>query len=180
MVIPVIHMVNLRSFDLNLLPVFEAIYAEGNLTRAADKLGMSQPAMSNALNRLRNAVGDPLFTRTPRGMAPTLRAKQMAEHLRQALDLVETSLHESHAFDYASSTRTFAIAVEDYGEAVITPRFMDWLTNVAPAIRMRICPEHSRTARRQLSDGTIDLAVDYFPLKEDGFTNVKLMTDDLV
>lgn len=173
-------MMNLRSFDLNLLPVFEAIYGEGNLTRAADKLGMSQPAMSNALNRLRKAVGDPLFTRTPRGMAPTMRAKQMAEHIRHALDLVETTLHEPHAFDFASSTRTFSIAVEDYGEAVITPRFMDWLTDVAPSIRTRIRPEHSSTARKMLSDGSVDLAVDYFPLKEEGFTNVRLMTDDLV
>lgn len=171
---------NLRSFDLNLLPVLEAIYTEGNLTRAANKLGMSQPAMSNALRRLRKSMDDPLFTRTPRGMIPTNRARRMAEQVRQALDLVQNSLHESSEFDFASSTRTFAIAVEDYGEAVITPRFMDWLTNTAPSIRTRIWPEHSRALRQELSDGTVDLAIDYFRVNDDGFTNVHLMTDELV
>lgn len=171
---------NLRSVDLNLLPVFEAIYSEGNLTRAAGKLGMSQPAMSNALRRLRKAMDDPLFTRTPRGMIPTKRAKRMAEQVRQALDLVQNSLQESSAFDFASSDRTFSIAVEDYGEAVITPRFMDWLTNTAPTIRTRIWPEHSRALRQELRDGTVDLAIDYFHLKDEGFTNVHLMTDELV
>ncbi len=79
---------NLRSIDLNLLLVFEVIYSEGNLTRAADKLAMSQPAVSNALARLRTTLDDQLFLRTPRGMTPTLRAKQMIQEVRQALDLI--------------------------------------------------------------------------------------------
>ncbi|MEX0732681.1 MAG: LysR substrate-binding domain-containing protein [Aquisalimonadaceae bacterium] len=172
---------NLRSFDLNLLPVFDAILSEGNLTRAAEKLSMSQPAMSNALARLRDAVGDPLFTRTARGMLPTPRARQMAEQVRHSLDLVQNCLRDTRDFDFPSSRRTFSIAVEDYGEVVITPRFMDWLTNVAPHVRARIWPEHNTMAlREELKKGTVDLAVDYYRLKMDGFSNTRLMTDELV
>ena len=131
----------LRSIDLNLLAVFDAIAAEGNLSRAARKLGMSQPAMSNALARLREVVDDPLFVRTGRGMEPTPRARLIAEPIRQALDLIQNSLRLDNAFDYASSRRTFTVAVEDYGEAVIMPRFMEWLSRVAPGVRVRIRPE---------------------------------------
>lgn len=174
-------MVNLRSLDLNLLPVFDAIYCEGNLTRAARKLHMSQPAMSNALSRLRNAMNDPLFTRTHRGMVPTTRAKRMAEQVRQALDLIQSSLRDDSEFDFTLSTRTFVIAVEDYGEAVIMPRFIDWLTKAAPNIRTKIWPEHSRhVLMKELSDGRVDLAIDYFRVRDKKFSNIQLMTDELV
>lgn len=176
----IIQHMNLRSFNLNLLPVFDAIYSERNLTRAADKLGMSQPAMSNALSRLRASMNDPLFTRTPSGMVPTPRARRMADQIRHSLDLIQSTLQEPNEFDFASSERTFSIAIEDYGEAVITPRFMDWLTEVAPHIRTKIWPEHSRALRTKLSEGTVDLAIDYFRLVDEGFTSVHLMTDELV
>ena len=178
---PIISDMNLRSFDLNLLPVFEAILSEGNLTRAAEKLAMSQPAMSNALARLRTAVGDPLFTRTARGMVPTPRAKLMAGQVRHSLDLIQSCLRQTSDFDFQSSTRTFSIAVEDYGEAVITPRFMDWLTHVAPSVRAKIWPEHNTSVlQEELRNGAVDMAVDYFRLKHEGFTNARLMTDELV
>lgn len=176
----IIHYMNLRAFNLNLLPVFDAIYSERNLTRAADKLGMSQPAMSNALSRLRASMNDPLFTRTPSGMVPTHRARRMADQIRHSLDLIQSTLQETNEFNFASSERTFSIAIEDYGEAVITPRFMDWLTEVAPRIRTKIWPEHSRALRTKLSEGTVDLAIDYFHLVDEGFTSVHLMTDELV
>lgn len=171
---------NLRSFDLNLLPVLEAILSEGNLTRAAEKLSMSQPAMSNALSRLRLALNDPLFRRTSRGMIPTPRARSMAEPVRHALDLIQSSLRKDTAFDYSSSNRTFTIAVEDYGEVVITPRFMDWLMETAPGVRAVIRPEHSAALREDLKSGNVDLAIDYFRLREDEFSNVHLMDDELV
>ncbi len=171
---------NLRSFDLNLLPVFEAILSEGNLTRAAAKLGMSQPAMSNALARLRTTLEDPLFVRTPRGMVPTGRARLMREPLHHALDLVQSMLQENASFSYRSSTRTFSIAVEDYGEAVIMPRFMDWLMDIAPGVRARIRPERSAVLREELQNGTVDLAIDYFRLRDEDFNNVKLIDDELV
>lgn len=171
---------NLRSIDLNLIPVFDAIFTEGNLTRAAERLSMSQPAMSNALARLRATVGDPLFIRSARGMIPTPRAKQMAGQIRQSLNLIQNTLQQNTDFDFTSSSRTFSIAVEDYGEAVITPPLMDWLARAAPGVQTRIWPGRSRAVREELRNGMIDLAVDYFRLEGQGFTSTHLMTDELV
>ncbi|WP_099867570.1 LysR family transcriptional regulator [Pararhizobium haloflavum] len=172
---------NLRTIDLNLLLVFEAIYTEGNLTRAADRLAMSQPAVSNALARLRGALDDALFLRTARGMSPTPRARQMIQEVRQALDLITSALRNTAAqFDYTQSDRIFSIAAEDYGEAVITPRFMDWLTGVAPHIKAQVLPKQSLALQEDLKDGRIDLAIDYFRVRGEGFTNQHLMTDELV
>lgn len=172
---------NLRNIDLNLLHVFEAIYSEGNLTRAAERLGMSQPAVSNALARLRDTLGDALFERNARGMIPTPRAKQMIREIRPALDLITSALRNPGGqFDYASSDRIFSIAAEDYGEAVITPRFMDWLTGVAPNTRAHILPKQSVALQEDLREGAIDLVIDYFRIHADGFVNQRLMTDELV
>lgn len=172
---------NLRTIDLNLLLVFEVIYSEGNLTRAADKLAMSQPAVSNALARLRSALDDQLFLRTPRGMTPTLRARQMIQEVRQALDLITSALRDRpEQFDYAQSDRVFTIAAEDYGEAVITPRFMDWLTGVAPNTKAHVRLKQSLALQDELRDGRIDLVIDYFRIRDNSFTNQHLMTDELV
>ena len=170
----------LRSIDLNLLAVFDAIAAEGNLTRAAKKLGMSQPAMSNALARLREALDDPLFVRTGRGMESTPRARLMAEPIRQALDLMQNSLRLDSAFDYASSKRTFTVAVEDYGEAVIMPRFMEWLNRVAPGVRVRIRPEPGNALLAEMKRGAIDMAMEYYRPRDDEFRAQPLMEDTLV
>ena len=123
---------SVRNIDLNLLTIFDAILTEGSLTRASKKLFMSQPAMSNALSRLRTALGDPIFIRTVQGMVPTPRAKRLAGPVRQALDLIQNGLREQGSFEHETSTRKFVIAMGDYGEAVIMPRFMDWITHTAP------------------------------------------------
>ncbi|RPH65221.1 MAG: LysR family transcriptional regulator [Burkholderiales bacterium] len=167
---------NLRSIDLNLLTIFDAILAEGNQSRAANKLGMSQPAMSNALARLRATLDDPLFVRTAQGMTPTSRARALAAPIRQALDLVQAGLERTKRgdkFDYSSSTRSVVIAVEDYGDSVIMPRFMDWLMQTAPGVRVRIRRDPAGAAlSKKLSDGSVDLAIQYFRLR-DGELHVK-------
>ncbi len=171
---------NLRSIDLNLLTVFDSIMTEGNLTRAADKLGMSQPAMSNALARLRAAVDDPLFVRTAQGMTPTPRARLLAGPVRQALDLIQAGLRtrrRGEVFDPGSSARSYVISVEDYGETVIMPRFMDWLMQVAPGVRIRIRPEPGLTLSRKLGDGTIALATRY-AAPQDAELNVRHLLDE--
>ena len=121
---------DLRKIDLNLLLLFSHIYRERSISRAAIKLNLSQSAVSNSLAKLRECLQDPLFTRTSRGMTPTLRAKQLSEPINQALDLIQNSLKKEEDFDYSISDRTFIIAVEDYGEAVILPRFMSVSTYV--------------------------------------------------
>lgn len=157
---------NLRSIDLNLLTVFDAIMTEGNQTRAANRLGMSQPAMSNALARLRATLDDPLFVRTAQGMVPTPRSRALAEPIRQALDLVQAGLERSQqdsAFDYRSATRSIVIVVDDYGDTVLIPRLMNWLMQTAPGIRVRIRRDPLGVGlARKLEDGSVDLAIQYF------------------
>lgn len=172
---------NLRSIDLNLLTVFDAIMAEGNQSRAANRLGMSQPAMSNALARLRAALGDPLFVRTAQGMTPTPRGRALAEPIRQALDLVQTGLERSRRdddFDYRSSTRPAVVVVDDYGDTVIMPRFMNWLTQTAPGVRVRIRRDPLGAAlSKKLSDGSVDLAIRYFR-QRDGELQAKMLIEE--
>lgn len=171
---------NLRSLDLNLLLVFDAIYVERSISKAAHKLNLSQPAVSNALARLRDRLNDPLFERNSQGMSPTPRAKVLKEPIHQALDLLERSLRSDDRFDYASSVREFVIAVEDYGETVILPRLVDWLANAAPGVRIVIRPEPSALLKEAMRDGSVDLALDYFVLPDSGFNNKCVLTETLV
>lgn len=171
---------NLRNIDLNLLTVFDAVLSERNLTRASTKLNMTQPAISNALARLRVALNDPLFIRTAQGMMPTSRAKQMADPIRQALDLIQNGLREQEAFEFKTTKRKFVIAISDYGEAVIMPRFVDWLAKIAPQVEVQIRPELGRYIKEELRDGSIDLATDYFRISGDEFRNVHVMDEHLV
>ncbi|MGV0878238.1 LysR family transcriptional regulator [Martelella sp. FLE1502] len=170
----------LRSMDLNLLLVFDAVYSERSISRAAVRLNLSQPAVSNALARLRHAVGDPLFKREGSGMIPTARAKMLRDPIRQALELLERGFRSDEEFDHQHSTREFVIAVEDYGETVLIPRFIDWLADVAPGIHIEIRPELSSSLTRELREGTVDLALDYFALRGEGFESKCVLTEDLI
>ncbi|MGH2375954.1 MAG: LysR family transcriptional regulator [Polaromonas sp.] len=171
---------NLRSLDLNLLLIFDAVYSERSISKAAHKLNLSQPTVSNALARLRERLEDPLFERSSQGMAPTQRAKTLAAPIRQALDVLERGLRGDDAFDFSHSDREFVIAVEDYGEVVILPRFIDWLVEVAPNIRIRIRPEPSEQLKGELRDGAVDLALDYFALKEAPYRSECVLTETLL
>lgn len=171
---------NLRSLDLNLLLVFDAVYAERSISRAAEKLHLSQPTVSNALTRLRNRLNDPLFERSAQGMVPTTRAKSLAEPIRQALDLLEGGLRGGDEFEFRRSEREFVVAVEDYGEAVVFPRFCDWLSEMAPSIRLTIRPEPGTLLKTELRDGRVDLAFDYFALQEPAYENRSVLTEDLL
>lgn len=172
--------VNLRTLDLNLLLIFDAIYGERSISKAARKLHLSQPTVSNALGRLRERLQDPLFERTAGGMLPTARAKTLAEPIRQALTTLERGLRGDGEFDFARTDREFVIAVEDYGESVILPGFIQWLAEVAPGLRIRIRAEVSAAVKSELRDGTIDLALDYFPLQEARFSNQCVLTETLM
>jgi DNA-binding transcriptional LysR family regulator len=130
---------NLRSLDLNLLLVFDAVMAERNVTRAADRIGLSQPALSNALTRLRHHLKDDLFVRSPDGMKPTARALELAAPIHDALASLEQALDPA-LFDPANSTRTFRIATNDYVASVLMPSVMAKLAQVAPGVDVRLVP----------------------------------------
>lgn len=175
---------NLRAFDINLLTVFDAIAAEGNQSRAAQRLGMSQPAMSNALARLRAALNDPLFIRTPQGMTPTACARELLAPVRQALDLIQAGVERAkrgEKFDYAASRRTVVMVVEDYGDTVILPRLMDWLTQTAPGMRVRLRHEVAGAGlSNKLNDGSVDLAIQYARPKDGELRTRHLLDDEFV
>lgn len=171
---------NLRSLDLNLLLVFDAIYNERSISKAARKLNLSQPTVSNALARLREHLNDPLFERNVQGMLPTTRAKVIAKPIRQALDMLDRGLRGEETFNFSQSTREFVIAVEDYGETIILPRLLEWLSKVAPNVRIKIRPEPSGQLKAALRDGEVDLALDYFALRDPDYHSECVMTETLL
>src|SRR5690554_6803098 len=129
---------NLRSVDLNLLVVFDAIFRAGNISVAAQQIGMSQPAASNALTRFRSLVGDPLFVRNPTGVTPTQKARELAEPIRQALTLLESTLEPRLGYDYTKDNAPLLIAMEELSELILVPRLVSRLRQIAPGIRVGV------------------------------------------
>src|SRR3984957_20162582 len=128
---------NWGAIDLNLLVVFDAVMQERSVTRAGGRIGLSQPAMSHALNRLRYMLKDELFVRTPKGMIPTPRAEMLAPPLRNALSEMQLAL-EPATFDPASSDRRFTIAVNNYSAIVLGPPFIAAVSAVAPGVTLSL------------------------------------------
>ena len=111
----------LSDVDLNLFVVFDAIYTEGNLTRAGEIIGITQPAVSNSLSRLRSLFDDPLFVRTAEGMVPTPVSQNIIGSVRQALGLIRSSVQESETFDPKISDKRFRVSMTDLNQAIILP-----------------------------------------------------------
>jgi DNA-binding transcriptional LysR family regulator len=158
-----IAMANPKDLDLNLLRVFEAILRLRGVTAAGEELGLTQAGVSNALARLRNLLGDPLFVRTTRGMDPTRYAASIAEGVRQALGLIEATLAGGAAFDPATTERVFRLHMSDIGEMVFLPQLLERLQRTAPGVHIetRSTPEHEIEAA--LAAGELDLAVGFLP-----------------
>jgi len=171
---------NLRSIDLNLLTIFDAIMAERNMTRAAARLGLTQPAMSNALGRLRKLVDDPLFVRTARGMTPTPRAQALAPRLHQALEAIRMSLSEEERFDPARAARTFTLAIGDYCEVLFLPRLVQKLRAQKAPVQFSMVPQAGATLAQELRDGRVDLVWDSVPVDRPGFNSEPILTDEVV
>jgi DNA-binding transcriptional LysR family regulator len=153
---------NFRTLDLNLLRVFDEVMAERSLTRAARNLSLTQPAVSNALRRLRDTLGDELVQRSGQGMAPTPRALAIWPAVREALQ----QLHESlipNLFVPAEATSTFILAMADATAAELIPGLTDTLETDAPGVSLRVVPLATRDPRKLLDDESCDLAVGYFP-----------------
>jgi DNA-binding transcriptional LysR family regulator len=154
-----IQAVNLSGMDLNLLVAFDALLAESNVTRAAKRIGLSQPAMSNALARLRDVLGDPLFVRSPRGMLATPRARQLAAPVREALASLERALTTT-GFDPRSASRTFTIATPDSTELVLGAGLLERVSTEAPGVRLQLVPPaRGGDPRELLESDRADLAI---------------------
>lgn len=153
----------MKGPDLNLLPIAFALYDELNVSRAARALGMSQPAVSQALRRLRETFGDPLFVRVPSGIAPTPRAHALIRRARPLVDRLQESLRREDVFDPATTTSTFTVALSDVGELAFLPRVLGALRGGAPHCAIRSVSVPPAQLAHDLERGEIDLAIGYFP-----------------
>ncbi len=159
---------DIRKLDLNLLVVLEAIHAEGNLTRAARRLHLSQPALSHALSRLREALDDPLFLRQGNRMVPTARTQRLMGPLHEALGLITESIQEGARFDAARSRQEFRLGLRDVFEATALPRLLTELAGEAPGVRLASVRAERRELETDLADGRLDVALDVMlPLAAD-------------
>jgi DNA-binding transcriptional LysR family regulator len=149
---------NWGAFDLNLLIVFDAVMQERSVTRAGSRIGLSQPAMSHALSRLRYMLKDELFVRTPEGMVPTPRAEMLAQPLRNALSEMQLAL-EPAVFDPAASDRRFTVAVNNYAAIVLAAPLVGVVSAAAPGVRIDLHPSGTLDIAERLDRGDFDLAL---------------------
>ena len=151
------------SFDLNLLRVFDALQRHGHLGKAAQELNLSQPAVSYALKRLREDLGDALFVKTRSGMQPTPRAMQLAPVVHSVLDDIQKRVLSTPTFEPESAQRTFAVAMSDVGEMVALPKLLKRLTSLAPGANLRTVSLSPGELMPALQRSEVDLAIGYFP-----------------
>jgi DNA-binding transcriptional LysR family regulator len=170
---------NLATFDLNLLLVFEAILRERSVTRAAEHLSLSQPAMSHALNRLRWLLKDQLFVRTPAGMMPTPRAKQLALPVRKALDELQLAL-QPETFDPSTAERWFTIAINNYAAVVLTGPIVAECKALAPHLRLSLRPSGTLDLPELLDRGELDLVISAIDAPAERFASQVLVEDRYV
>jgi len=150
------------ALDLNLLRVFDAVMATQNITRAASALAMTQPAVSNALRRLREALGDELLVRAGYGVMPTPKALALWPVIRDALATLQATITPD-AFDPATSKQSFVLAMADATAAVLMPSLIRQMESSAPHVNIRVLPLTTRDPRALLDGGEVDLAVGHFP-----------------
>ena len=174
-------MVNLRSVDLNLLPVFEAVYQEQNLTSAADRLAMSQPAVSNAVARLRDVFKDELFVRHGRGVHRTPTADDVYAKLHGALSTVRDSVSGTRGFDPKSANRSFFVSVPHPMGPLLAIRLREQLAVAAPGVRVSFSTRSRPVEQEQaLLDGRFDAAVDWLVPGRSRFNELVLFEDAMV
>ena len=150
----------LQQMDMNLFLVLDAIYNERNLTRAAEQLHITQPAVSNALARLRRTLDDPLFTRTPSGMTPTPLTESIMPRVQQALALLGTSLTEQRQFDPATASKTLRLSMNDMAETLMLPRLLERLQVQAPGITVESYYVPRDQLVKELAANTLDFGLD--------------------
>ena len=151
---------HLSQVDLNLFVVLEAIYREGNITRAGHQLNLTQPAISHALKRLRDLLKDPLFIRRGAHMVPTPFTRNIIEQVRQALQILEVNLGERNQFDPKQTRRNFHISVWEYIESLALPTLLQRLEREAPDMSITTSRVKRRDLEAELASGSLDLAID--------------------
>ena len=151
-----------QGFDLRLLRVFDALIVERNVTLAAGRLHLTQSAVSQALAKLREAMGDPLFVRTGHSMQPTAKALAISAQIRQALDMISGALDLSLNFDSARTRRSFRIATTDHALMVLLPRLAKRISERAPGVNLVMAYVNLDRGIESIREGSVDLLIAYF------------------
>ena len=171
---------NLHRIDLNLFAVFDAIYTAGSLTKAADVLCITQPAVSNSLARLREMLNDPLFVRTGHSMTPTPVAQNIIGPAREALGLLRRSVQESHIFDPLKAEKTFNFACRDLLEVSIIPRLLGQLQKSAPKISITNYEIERKNIVSTMASGNLDFYADASSFSDQHLCKQKIAQDRFV
>lgn len=164
----------LHEIDLNLLVVFNQLRIDRRVSKAAEALGVSQPAVSNSLARLRKLFGDELFLRTPKGMEPTPFADELAESVSYALAMIHSGVNQRTGFDPAASGRSFTIGMTDIGEIYFLPSLIESLQRDAPGVTLSTVRNTAVNLRDDLESGKVDLAIGLLPQLKAGFFQRRL------
>jgi len=154
---------HIKDIDLNLLRLFDAVYAARNVSRAAVALDLTQPAVSQGLTRLRNWLGDPLFVRGAGGVSPTPRADRLAGPIREALRNLESAIVESGSFEPGQSHKVFRLHMTDIGEGRFLPALINAVRRLAPHAHLETLPIPINEIEQALDRGRIDLAFGFLP-----------------
>lgn len=165
---------DLKDIDLNLLVIFNELLQERRVSAVAAKLELTQPAVSNALKRLRTLLDDELFLRTSRGMQPTPLTMQLAEPIAYALSTIHSTLNHRSSFDPAASTREFTLGLTDIGEINFLPKLMDVLSRLAPNISISTLRNTPSILQDSMEAGQVDLAMGLLPQLKTGFFQRRL------
>ena len=171
---------NIKELDLNLLVVFDAIYKHKSVSTAADSLGLSQPAVSNALRRLRTQINDPLFTKSQGGVSSTPTADVLAEVVPGALTQINDAIARCQLFNPFTSRRTFNLIMSDIGEATVLPLLVESCKLEAPHINFHTVALQTREAGDALAKGGVDLAVGFLPQLGSGLRCSELFSTNYV
>lgn len=170
----------LKDIDLNLLVIFNQLLIERKVSKVAENLDLGQPAVSNALARLRKQFGDELFLRTSSGMQPTPFADQLAESIGYALGMIHGAVNAKNSFDPASSKRTFSIGMTDIGEIYFLPQLMKKIQLVAPSISISTVRSTATNLKEAMEAGHVNLAIGLLPQLKAGFFQQRLFTQQYV
>src|SRR5437762_12750182 len=171
---------DIRAVDLNLLKAFDALIRERAVTRAARRIGLSQPAMSHALSRLRGLFADDLFVRTPDRMEPTARAREIAPLVSAAIEHIEAALNLGVGFDPATSAGIFTAGMAEYAEVALVGRLAESFARHAPRATLRLTPLTGLEAAEQLERGAIDVAAAHLRAVPAHLDSVALLRDSFV
>lgn len=171
---------DINQFDLNLLKVFNELMNQRRVSAVAETLGVTQPAVSNALKRLRGMLKDELFLRGSRGMEPTARAEQLAEPIAYALDTVNSALSQQVVFDPAREQRNFVLGLTDIGEIYFVPPLLAAIDERAPSITLTTERSVRRDLKEDMESGRLDLAMGLLPELEGSFYRRRLFRQRFV